>query len=268
MTSGDVGGNTHKPLPYFIWTTAFTTVTQWMAAPTATVCFPLKSNNVRPWETVPTSRWHARVSPHNLFWLCPHLLLWAAVSVWVYSPSVIAPLCNHIPPRPIPGSDEHWQGGRKKTTRPKYGSNYKQKDVRRGWQCKLTTAARQWKHWWLHMGTWCEPTSLRSTSWEQASSQVQRLGLIMQRRSWNSPVFEVRKSNCWRDKERRQGKHHLCSPRLHGRNCLEVFYFELLTLEWVNGIKNHYHLKAHAHTKQSDNTSWLFPVSKVRCVHL
>lgn len=181
MTSGDVGGNTHKPLPYFIWTTAFTTVTQWMAAPTATVCFPLKSNNVCPWETVPTSRWHARVSPHNLFSLCPHLLLWAAVSVWVYPPSVIAPLCNHIPPRPIPGSDEHWQGGRKKSTRQKYGSNYKQKDVRRGWQCKLTTAARQWKHWWLHVGRWCEPTSLRSTSWEQASSRVWRLGLIMQR---------------------------------------------------------------------------------------
>lgn len=54
MTSGDVGGNTHththKPLPYFIWTTAFTAVAESMAAPTATVCFLLKSHNVHPWD--------------------------------------------------------------------------------------------------------------------------------------------------------------------------------------------------------------------------
>lgn len=46
------------------------------------------------------------------------------------------------------------------------------------------------------------------------------------------------------------------------------FYFELLTLDRVDGKKTHYHLKAHARTKQSDNTSWFFPVSKVRRVHL
>lgn len=65
---------THKPLPCFIWTAAFSTVTQWMTAPTATVCFPLKSNNVRPGQTVPTSRWHARMSPSQAFLTLPPTL--------------------------------------------------------------------------------------------------------------------------------------------------------------------------------------------------
>lgn len=126
-------GRQHKLLPCLIWTTAFMTVTRWTTAAATNVCFPLKSNNDHPWQTVPPSCSHAHMSPHNLFLILQPSLLWIAVSVWVHPPSVIAPLCHRIPPRPVPDSDEHWRGGRNESTRLKYGSNYKQKDVRKGW---------------------------------------------------------------------------------------------------------------------------------------
>lgn len=74
-----------------------------------------------------------RQSPHNHVFHSAPSLLWITASVWVLPRSVITLLCHHIPPRPVPDSDEHWRGGRNESVRLKYGSNYKQKDVRKGW---------------------------------------------------------------------------------------------------------------------------------------
>lgn len=198
-----------------------------MTAATPNVCFPLKANDDHPWQTGPPSCSHARMSPHNPFLILPPSLLGIVVSVWVHPPSVIAPLCHHLPPRPVPDSDERWRGGRNESTWLKYGSNYKQKDVRKGWPveahcCREAVETLVGSSWVKH------ELGMRQLMVEYEASASWRSRA--KKRSWNNRAFEVRKSNCWRDREIRRGRvnHHLCFHRLHER----FFYFALFYNFW------------------------------------
>lgn len=170
-------GRRHKLLPCFIWTAA----AQWMTAATTNVCFPLKSNDDHPWQAVPPSCPHARMS---LFSFCPHPSVELLYPCGCTHP--LSSLCHHIPPRPVPDSDEHWRGGRNQSTRLKYGSNYKQKDVSKGWPMKAP----------------CLPPGSGNTGGllgearaenERENGGIRRFCL---REAEITECFEVRKSNC------------------------------------------------------------------------
>lgn len=160
----------HKPLPCFIWTAAFSTVTQWMTAPTATVCFPLKSNNVRPWQTVPTSRWHARMSPSQAFLTLPPTLSFELP----YPCGCARPLSSHCCATAFLLDQFLTQ----------MSTDEAEENRARGWNMaaitnRKTSGEAGSVSWLLlrgngntgrlHVCARCKPTSPRSTSWEQAS---------------------------------------------------------------------------------------------------
>lgn len=146
-------GRRHKLLPCFIWTTAFTTVTQWMTAATTNVCFPVRpSNNDHPWQTVP-SQPRFSFCPHPSFELlhpcgCSHALSSHCCATTFLPDQFLTQM----------STDEAEE------TRAcgwNMAAITNRKTSGKGGPCKLTTTARQWKRWWAPRG-W-------STSWEWAS---------------------------------------------------------------------------------------------------